>query len=47
MSDAMFLKIKIFPEIGPAFYILVPDDVEDIDAFLDDHLINVQEWDWA
>ena len=42
-----YLRIKVFPEIGPAFYILVPAGVEDIDAFLDDHLKNVASWDEA
>ena len=39
-----FRKVKIYPSIGPAFYVLVPDEVEDIDEFLDDHLKNVEGW---
>ena len=38
-------KVKVYPEIGPAFYVIVPEDVEDIDLFLDDHLKNVASWD--
>lgn len=39
-----YLKIKVFPEIGPVFYVLVPESVEDIDAFLEDHLQNAEFW---
>lgn len=38
-----YLKVKVYPDIGPAFYVLVPDEVEDIDEFLDEHLKNVSE----
>ena len=39
-----YLKVKVYPDIGPAFYVLIPDEVEDIDAFLDEHLQNVASW---
>jgi len=42
-----FRRVKIYPEIGPAFYIFVPDEVEDTDLYLDDHLKNVVSWDEA
>lgn len=42
-----FRRVKVYPETGPAFYVLVPDDVEDVDAFLEDHLNNVTAWDEA
>lgn len=42
-----YLKVKVYPETGPAFYVLVPEEVEDIDLFLDDHLKNVASWDEA
>ena len=42
-----YQKIKVYPSIGEAFYVMVPDSVEDIDEFLEDHLINVEEWDTA
>lgn len=42
-----YLRVKVYPDIGPAFYVLVPEEVEDIDEFLDDHLTNVSEWEEA
>lgn len=42
-----YLRIKVYPDIGPAFYVLVPEEVEDIDEFLYDHLKNVSEWEEA
>ena len=38
--------VKVFPSIGPAFLMEIPEDVEDVDAFMDDHLINVEFWEW-
>jgi len=46
-SMSGYLKVKVYPETGPAFYVLVPDEVEDIDEFLDEHLKNVSNWDEA
>lgn len=42
-----YLRIKVYPDFGPAFFVLVPEEVEDIDEFLEDHLKNVSEWEEA
>lgn len=39
-----YLTVKIYPTIGPVFYVDVPESVEDIDLFLDDHIKNVEFW---
>lgn len=46
-SMSGYLKVKVYPDFGSEFYVLVPEEVEDIDEFLDDHLKNVSEWDEA
>lgn len=39
-----YLRIKVFPSTGPAFYVLVPESVDDVDLWLDDHLQDVEFW---
>ena len=39
-----FMKIKIFPEFGDAYYVLIPESVEDIDAWIGKNLDNVDFW---
>ena len=39
-----FMKIKIFPEIGDAYYVLIPESIEDIDAWIDENLNFVDFW---
>lgn len=38
------LTLKVYPTIGVPFYVGIPESVEDIDLFLDDHLKNVEFW---
>ena len=50
----MTFKIKIYPSIGDTFIIVLNDDSfehsygelleEEINAWIDDHLINVEDW---
>ena len=42
-----YITVKIYPIIGPVFYVDVPESVEDIDLFLDDHIKNVEFWEVA
>lgn len=44
MNYGKYLSVKIYPSTGSPFYVLVPESVEDIDAFLDEHLTNVEFW---
>lgn len=39
-----FMKIKIYPEIGDAYYILLPNTVTNIDAWIDENLKFVDSW---
>lgn len=41
------LTVKIYPSVGPVFYVGVPESVEDVDLFLDEHLKNVEFWEVA
>ncbi len=47
MNKEELYFIKVFPSAGPAFYVGVPEDVEDIDLFLDEHLKHVDFWEEA
>lgn len=47
MNREEVLVVKVFPCEGPAFYVGVPESVDDIDLFLDDHLKNVNYWEEA
>lgn len=38
--------IKIYPEVGPAFYAEVPANISDIDEFLNTYFKNVDSWEW-
>ena len=42
-----YLPVKIYPSIDKPFYVLVPESVDDIDLFLEDHLKNVEFWEEA
>ena len=42
-----YMTVKIYPTIGSVFYVCVPESVEDIDLFLDDHIKNVEFWEVA
>lgn len=44
--------IKILPEFGDAYKVIlfIPNDEDEdefVDVWLDDHTINVQNWEWA
>ena len=39
-----FMKIKIFPEIGDAYYVLIPENITNIDAWIDENLKFVDSW---
>ena len=47
MNSGEYLSVKVFPSVGPVFYVLVPESVEDIDLFLDEHLTDVEFWETA
>ena len=47
MRGEELLFIKVFPSEGPVFYVGVPETVEDIDMFIEDHLRNVEFWEEA
>ena len=42
-----YLTIKVYPVTGPVFYVMIPESVEDIDLFLDEHLSGVEFWETA
>lgn len=44
------MKLKIYPEIGNPYFILLPDNIRtesEIDNWLDDHTRNVSFWELA
>lgn len=47
MSSGEYLTVKVFPSVGPIFYVLVPESVEDVDVFLEEHLKDVEFWETA
>lgn len=48
----MIYDIKVYPTIGETFYVQlnIPenrDEEEYVDIWIDDHLMNVEDWRWA
>ena len=42
MNEIYF--VKVFPTFGPAFVVGVPEHVDDVDMFLEDHIKNIDFW---
>lgn len=47
MNRGEVLIVKVFPTSGSAFYVGVPESVDDVDLFLEDHLKDVDFWEAA
>ena len=49
--DSYEVKIKIYPDIGDTFIVTLKVSADEagnfIDEWIEDHLKNVQEWDYA
>lgn len=39
--------IIVFPSVGEAFRVIVPEEVNDIDDFLDEHFHGIENWEYV
>ena len=37
-----YLQVKVFPSVGEVFYVLISENVEDIDSWIEEHFSNIE-----